>query len=245
MIGETLLECKYLLKTKLGKTVFLIISFLSLLLLGTGLLAAQEILTATDYFDSISEQYGAVNDYQADIVISREEEEMKGILYYKNPNLLRIDFIEPEEQVLAIDGKQLTIYLPQHSVIMQQQLKRHSSATIATMASSQGLHLLRSNYSIAYLEGPEPVPLEEGSREMVVKLKLVGRSTNAGFRQLEVSVGENGLIRRIIGVTLGYEDLQFDFKNLVINRGIPDARFNYESPASANVFDNFLFEPEG
>lgn len=207
--------------------------------------SAQEILTATDYFDSISEQYGAVNDYQADITITRGEEEMTGTLFYKSPNLLRIDFTEPEEQVLAVDGRQLTIYLPQHSVIMQQELNRHSSATIAAMASNQGLHLLKSNYSIAYLEGPEPVPLEEGSREMVTKLKLEWRTTNAGFRQLELSVGENGLIRRIIGVTLDYEDLQFDFENLVINRGIPDARFDYESPASANVFDNFLFEPEG
>ena len=242
MIGTTLLECKNLLKTKMKITVFFL---LIVLLSGTGLLVAQEILTATDYFDSISEQYGAVNDYQADIIISREDEEMIGTLYYKTPNLLRIDFSEPEEQVLAIDGEQLTIYLPQHSVIMQQELKRHSSATVATMASNQGLHLLRRNYSIAYLEGPEPVPLEEDSREMVIKLKLVARTANAGFRQLELSVGENGLIRRIIGVTLGYEDLQFDFENLVINRGIPDARFDYESPASANVFDNFLFEPEG
>lgn len=242
MIGKTLR--KRIVKLKLKS---FIVPFLLLFGIFSGgiALSAQEILTATDYFDSISEQYGAVNDYQADITITRDEEEMKGTLYYKNPNLLRIDFSEPEEQVLAIDGSQLTIYLPQHSVIMQQQLKRHSAATISTMASNQGLHLLKRNYSIAYLEGPEPMPLEEGSREMVVKLKLVWRTTNAGFRQLEISVGENGLIRRIIGVTLGYENLQFDFKNLVINRGIPDARFDYESPASANVFDNFLFEPEG
>ena len=242
MIGTTLLRRKKLLKTKIYKLGFLL---LSCFFCGAGAVTAQEILTATDYFDSISKQYGGVEDYQAEITITREEEEMQGTLYYKNPNLLRIDFAEPEKQVLAVDGEQLTIYLPQHSVIMRQKLNRHSSATIATMASNQGLHLLRRNYSIAFLEGPEPMPLEEGSRERVVKLKLVARSSNAGFRQLEVSVGENGLIRRIIGVTLSYEDLQFDFENLVINRGIPDARFNYESPASANVFDNFLFEPEG
>jgi len=242
MIGKTLPKRRSILK----QSVF-IVYFLFLFMLGLEgtVLTAQEILTATDYFDSISDQYGTVNDYQAEIEIVKGEEEMSGTMFYKNPHLLRINFFKPEEQVLCIDGKLLTIYLPQHSVIMQQQLTQHSDATLAVMASNQGLHLLKRNYSIAYLEGPEPMPLEDGSREMVVKLKLVWRSTNAGFRQLEISVGENGLIRRIMGVTLEYQNLQFDFKNIAINRGIPDARFDYESPASANVFDNFLFEPEG
>jgi len=206
---------------------------------------AQDIRTATDYFDWVSEQYGKIEDYQAEVKIIRDETEMAGELFYKNPNLLRIDFSDPEEQVLVVDGKKLTIYIPRHSVIMEQPLKRRSSASVASMASSQGLHLLKRNYSIAYLEGPDPLPLDKDSRVRVVKLKLVWRTNDAGFRQLIVSVGENGLIRRIIGVTLEYEELQFDFTNIVINQEIPDARFEYESPASANIFNNFLFEPEG
>jgi outer membrane lipoprotein-sorting protein len=210
-----------------------------------GAVSAQEIMTANDYFNSISERYGRVDDYEARLTITREEEAVTGTVYYKNPNLLRINFSEPEEQVLALDGELLTIYIPAHSVIMQQSIKRHSSATLASMASSQGLNLLKRNYSIAYLSGPDPVPLDEESEEMVIKLKLEWKSTDEGFRQLEISVGENGLIRRIVGVTGGYENIQFDFTNIIINRNIPDARFQYESPASANVFNNFLFDPEG
>ena len=59
-----------------------------------------------------------------------------------------------------------------------------------------------------------------------------------------MSIGENGLIRRIIGVTVDYENIQFDFENILVNQNIPEARFRYDSPASANVFENFLFEPE-
>lgn len=210
-----------------------------------GAVSAQEIMTANDYFDSISERYGRVDDYEARLSITRGEDAMTGTVYYKNPNLLRIDFSEPEEQVLALDGELLTIYIPTHSVIMQQSIKRHSSATLASMASSQGLNLLKRNYSIAYLTGPDPVPLDEDGDEMVVKLKLEWKSTDEGFRQLEISVGENGLIRRIVGVTVGYEKIRFDFSNIIINQNIPDARFQYESPASANVFNNFLFDPEG
>lgn len=211
----------------------------------SGAASAQEILTANDYFDSISQRYGRVDDYQAGLTITRGESVMMGTVFYKNPNLLRIDFSEPEEQVLALDGELLTVYIPEHSVIMQQNIERRSSAAIASMASSQGLVLLKRNYSIAYLSGPEPVPIDEESNERVTRLKLERRTNDEGFRQLEMSVGENGLIRRIVGLTVGYEKIQFDFSNIIINQNIPDARFQYESPASANVFNNFLFDPEG
>ena len=113
------------------------------------------------------------------------------------------------------------------------------------MASQQGLELLKRNFSVAYLVGPDPVPLDEADvPEMVVKMKLDWRSTDEGFRQLEISIGENGLIRRIKGVTVGYENIQFDLTNILVNQNIPDARFEYESPATANIFENFLFEPE-
>lgn len=240
------------------KTQFLFCIVSVLLISVSPLLVAQEILTAEKYFDSISEIYGAIEDYQADITITQGEDVMKGVLFYKLPNLLRIDFTDPEEQVLAVDGESLTIYIPGHSVIMHQKLKKRSSSTIATMASSQGLQLLKRNYSVAYLLTPNPVPLEAEEAEdpkeeqvpqgegveQVIKLKLDWRSTDEGFRQIVMSVGENGLIRRIIGVTVGYENIQFDFENILVNQNIPEARFQYDSPASANVFENFLFEPE-
>jgi len=227
--------------------VILIFFFLPFLCIG------QEILTAEKYFDTISEIYGDIEDYQADIVITQDETVMTGVLFYKQPNLLRINFEEPEEQVLVVDGEALTIYIPEHSVIMHQPLKKRSSTTITNMASEQGLLLLKRNYSVAYLIGPDPVPLdeplpeEEGEipfPEMVIKMKLDWRSTDEGFRQLEISIGENGLIRRINGVTVGYENIQFDLMNILVNQNIPDARFDYESPATANIFENFLFEPE-
>lgn len=213
----------------------------------------QEFLTAEKYFDSISEIYGDIEDYQADIIITQDETVMTGVLFYKQPNLLRINFTEPEEQVLVVDGEALTIYIPEHSVIMHQPLKKRSNTTITNMASQQGLQLLKRNYSVAYLVGPDPLPLDElppgqegeaPLREMVIKMKLDWRSTDEGFRQLEISIGENGLIRRINGVTVGYENIQFDLKNILVNQNIPEARFDYESPATANIFENFLFEPE-
>mgnify|MGYP006275147955 CR=1 FL=1 len=211
----------------------------------TAVLPAQEIQTASAYFSQVSDRYGDIEDYVADISIITEENESFGALAYRIPNQLRIDFEEPTGQVMVSDGELLQVYIPRYNVVLQQPLRRRSDQALAALANEQGLTLLRENYSIAFLDTPDLVPLEEDSDEMVRKLRLNWRTTDQGYRQLIISVTEDLLIRRIVGVTSNYEEVQFDFENLETNVGLPDARFEYEAPSSANNFNNFLFEGEG
>jgi outer membrane lipoprotein-sorting protein len=207
-------------------------------------LSAQEIQTAENFFDQMSESYGEVKDYIAKVTITQEKEAMAGMLYYKSPNLLRIDFTSPADQVLVTDGSKLTVYIPLYRVVMSQTLKRHSAATISSMASRQGLILLKRNYSIAYVEGPGRVPLDASSSVPVTKLKLTWRTNSEGFREMILAVNNQNMICRIDAVTVGYQKIQFNFEDIKTNQNIPDARFKYDSPASANVQENFLFEPD-
>ena len=207
--------------------------------------AAQErIVTANEYLNFVSAQYGSIEDYEANVTITKGKEKMTGIIYYKTPSLLRINFSNPREQVLVVDKEKLVIYIPKYRVIMQQKLKKKGGVSGAGMASREGLRILKRNYIVSYLESPDFVPLDEGSTEMVKKLKFVWRTADEGFRQLIMSVGEDNLIRRMVCVTADYTEMQFDFTDIKTNEGIPDTRFEYDSPASANVFENFLFEAE-
>jgi len=208
--------------------------------------AAQEILTAGEFFDQVSEKYGTIEDYIAQITITHDETTMEGTVYYKAPALLRIDFSQPEDQVLVVDGEQLMLHLPQHHVVMKQSLEQSSSAGItgAGMASEKGLQLMKRSYSIAFLEGPESIPLEEESDIMVHKLKLAWRTPGEGFRQLKMSVTQNNMIRRLVGITGNYERFQFDFTDIRTNQDIPESRFEYDEPPSAYRIDNFLFDPK-
>ncbi|MFP4364505.1 MAG: LolA family protein [Spirochaetia bacterium] len=203
---------------------------------------SQDITTAETYFSSIGDNYARIQDYRSQIVISQEDTRLSGILYYKHPSMLRLDFSEPEEQVLVSDGEKLYLYLPDYRVVMEQRLRQGDTADVAGMASREGLEILQENYSVAYVTGPSPVPLEEDSQEMVVKLRLTWRTTEEGFRQIDIAIGENGLIRRIEGVTIDYRQVRFDLLNTQTNIDIPDNRFEYELPSNANVFENFLFE---
>ena len=227
----------------------LLICIISIFFLLSFTVSSQELVTALSFFERVSEHYGEIFDYVAGITITQgsgdSETASKGVIYYKSPNLLRIDFTEPKEQVICVTGEDLMIYLPTQVVVMTQKLKRHSDATLASMASSQGLDLLEKGYSIGYLDGPDPVPLEDGSNEMVTKLKLEWRTTEQGFRQIEMSIGKDNTIRRMKAVTPEMEEVQFDFTEIVTNQNIPDVRFEYEAPASAYEIKNFLFEPEG
>ena len=222
---------------------FFILPFLLIVFIFSPL-SGQDILTAAQFFDSISDIYGSIDDYEARISIVTSEISMEGVLFYKSPNLLRINFSEPEEQVISVNNDILTLHIPDQNVIMQQKLQRHTDATLAVMASKEGLELLRKGYSVAFLKGPDPVFLEEDSEELVRKLNLVWRKTDEGYRQIEMSITEDGMIRRMKGLTVNYETFQFDFTEIRINQSIPLSRFEYESPPSAYVMNNFLFEPE-
>lgn len=222
---------------------------ISILFFAAFTLSAQELVTAVSFFERISGQYGDVFDYEAEIAITQGTGDSavtsSGVIYYKSPNLLRIDFTEPEEQVISVTGEDLMIYLPSQVVVMTQKLKRHTDASLAAMVSSQGLDLLKKGYSIGYLDGPDPVPLDEESNELVTKLMLEWRTTEQGFRQIEMSIGKDNMIRRMKAVTPEMEEVQFDFTGIETNQNIPDIRFDYEAPASAYEIKNFLFEPEG
>ena len=209
------------------------------------LISGQEIVTAAKYLDMVSETYGAIRDYEANIVIRSGNSEMSGKVSYLSPSFLRIDFTSPAEQVIVFNGEQLTIYLPEYRAVLSQNINqsRRSAAAGAGMASAQGLTMLKRGYVSSFVTGPNPEPLDASSRERVVKLRLARNSLSEGFREIILSIDhETKLIRRIEGQTITGSNVRFDFTNVKTNQGIPEQRFIYDSPASANMYNNFLFK---
>ena len=197
----------------------------------------QGITTASDFFKSISERYSEVQDYEADVTITIGKTEMSGRVSYKQPEMLRIDFSDPAEQVVLFNGSDLTIYLPGSSAILEQNV----SGNEANAATAEGLSLMRRYYTVAYQSGQDAVPLDDGSDEMVVNLLLQRRSATESFREIKLSVDPSTkLIRRVHATTAQDEDYIFDIFNYKLNSNISDQRFIYDPPSSANNYNNFL-----
>jgi len=206
---------------------------------------SQEIITAERYLETVSERYGSIKDYEAHIVIRSGSSEMIGNISYLSPSFLRIDFTRPSEQVIVFNGELLTVYLPEYRAVLNQNITpSRRPAAGASLASAQGLALLRRNYVPSFVTGPNPVILDEKAqtREEVVKLRLTRRNISEGFREIILSISPGSrTIRRIEGRTIADTQVQFDFTNIRTNQGIPEMRFIYDSPASAYMYNNFLF----
>jgi outer membrane lipoprotein-sorting protein len=206
---------------------------------------AQEIITAGRYLELVSDTYGAIRDYEANIVIRSGNIDMVGIVSHLTPSFLRIDCTQPAEQVIVFNGELLTIYLPEFRATLNQTInpsRRTTGAAGASLASAQGLTMMRRNYGPSFVTGPNPEPLEGNSRENVIKLRLTRSSVSEGFREIILNINpETRLIRRIEGRTIAETNVRFDFTNMRVNQGIPEQRFIYDSPASSNMYNNFLF----
>jgi outer membrane lipoprotein-sorting protein len=205
-------------------------------------LFGQEIITAEAYLKMVSENYTAIRDYEASITIRSGNSDMIGNVSYLQPCFMRIDFSRPAEQVIVFNGDALIIYLPEYRAVLNQDIKRKPGASGANLASAQGLSLLMRNYVSSFVTGPNPEPLDGNSGERVIKLRLTRRTTSEGFREIILSINPTTkLIRRVEGRTIGEGELRFDFTNIRTNVGIPEARFAYDTPPSANMYNNFLF----
>ena len=205
---------------------------------------ATEIVSAEKYFAGLSAAYGRIKDYEAVVSITEGKTTYHGNLSYKSPLFLRIDFDDPPKMVLCFDGQKLIWFSPQNEVVLEQDYKKKTNNQIESMATAQGLILLQRNYSIAFLNatGAAPVPLEDGSRELVSKLKLVSRGSTS-YSQMIISVKDN-LIRRVEGTQTNGDKVVMDFTNIRTNQGVPDSRFVYDAPPYANVIQDWLFDPE-
>lgn len=201
-----------------------------------------EMVSAEKYLSNLSASFGAIKDYEAAITITQGKTTSRGRISYKSPMYLFIHFDDPADQVICFDGEQLTVYLPSEQVVLQQRYKKKTPSQIESLVTAQGLSLMQRNYSVAYLTGPAPVPLDDGSREMVVKLRLISRGTSS-YSQLVISV-EGSVIRRVEGTLSSGDKVQMDFQNIKVNQGIPASRFAYDPPPYANVVQDWLFDPE-
>ena len=219
----------------------LIISFCALFV--STVLFAQNITTASAYFKTISEYYGTIKDYEVDFEIKIEKNESRGKLSFKAPNLVRMDYTNPEEQVICFNGDILTIYIKEPAeAVLQQQVTPGSAGSATNLSTPQGLSLMSRYYTVAYETGQNAEPLEEGSDEMVVKLILTRKSASEAFRYIKLAINnETKLIRRIEAVTPKGEEFVFDFFDYVLNQDLSEQRFVYDAPSSANNYNNFLF----
>ena len=115
--------------------------------------------TAGDFFETISEKYSKIEAYTASFKFTtglRSNIVQEGVISFKNPNFLRMDYTKPADQVLNVNLSKLSIYVPAHDTLFEQTINTEEDASVlaTTGITSQGLSLFNSNYTISYVNGP-------------------------------------------------------------------------------------------
>ncbi len=205
----------------------------------------QTILTAGNFFKSVSEYYATIKDYEASFTINAGGTKMSGKVSFKAPNLLRMDFDDPADQVIVFSDNRLLMYLPLSNATFIQEVEKDSSGSAAeagNLATPQGLYLMNRYYFIAYEKSQSAEPLTEDSNENVVKLILSRKTVAEGFKTINLAINpETLLIRYIKAVTTDDRIFEFSFTGYILNTNIPDVRFVYDSPSDSNNYYNFLY----
>jgi outer membrane lipoprotein-sorting protein len=206
-----------------------------------GTAAAQEAQTASAFLDRVSEHYAGIKDYRANLVVRWPGRSESGVILYKAPNNIKITYSSPQDQVLVINNNIMQLYLPRYNSVMEQRLP--SGEASPGMLTGNGLKILKENYSVSYINGPQLQPLAPGSNIMVYKLRLEWRVFSEGFRTLDLSIDRNLNIIRIEAVTSLFEKVQFDYSGITLNQNIPNAEFvlELEETNKSIKHPNFLF----
>ncbi len=202
---------------------------------------SQNITTAAAFFSSVSDTYAQIFDYTVDMDITTGSSTNSATAMFKRPDMLRVDFKSPLEQCIVFSGNTLLIYLPEYRTILRHEIEQ-SSAGGTSLATPQGLSLMKRSYTIQYETSASPVQIEEIPSEPVVVLIMNRKNAAETFKTLRVMISpQSKLIRRIEAIPISGKKVIFDFYNYKLNMGIGSKNFIFDAPPTAKVLDNFLF----
>ncbi len=198
------------------------------------------VVTAATFFSQVSDKYATINNYVVNVTIKNGKSLQNGILRYRKPNFVRLDFFSPPGQFIIFANDMLTIYLPYLDVVLSQKAEGANSAS--TLGTAAGLSLMKRSYIISFEKDSRPHPLYEGSREMAIILSMERRSGSEPFRRLRVMINpDTYLIRRIEGTPVMGDDIAFDFSDYRINPGVPGSFFVFEAEHTTTILNDFLY----
>jgi outer membrane lipoprotein-sorting protein len=152
----------------------------------------------------------------------------------KSKGKLRIDYIKPTKDIIALVGENFTYYQPRINQALKSTLAKASkgkaSGYIGLYGLDSSLKSLVSTYNIDYLKD------EEINGQPATVLRLTPKS-NGQVASVDIWVLQNGLPSQWKVVERNGDHTIFTLKNLELNANIPDSAFNVNIPHGTKIVD--------
>ena len=114
----------------------------------------------------------------ATLTTLNKEQTSAGRMYIQKPHAIRWEYTHPASQTILYKDSKLQIYTPSRKQVLQSTIKADDRTSVALLFLS-GVGTLRKSFTIT------PLPSTE---EAMARLRLVPRSTQAGFTELQIAV---------------------------------------------------------
>jgi outer membrane lipoprotein-sorting protein len=148
---------------------------------------------------------------------------------------LRIDYIKPNKDIIALVGENITYYQPRINQALKSTMAKASKGKASGLAGLHGLdsslRSLLSSYNIDILKD------EEINGQPTTVLRLIPKSNGQQFASIDIWVLQNGLPSQWKWVERNGDHTIVTLKNLELNAKIPDSAFNVNIPNGTKIVD--------
>lgn len=159
--------------------------------------------------------------------------EGQGQWYQRRPSRFRMDFTDPEEDLIVADGQHLWLYYPSTHPGQVIQSRLGSRRRGAAIVDLQGriFQLARSRYDVSYA-GRDTL-----SGAAVHRVELTPQGSEADYRRVEVWLdAESLLVRRLVFEDRGQTVRTVTLDEIRTGVTLPDSLFHFRIPETAEVF---------
>lgn len=156
---------------------------------------------------------------------SKMEQEFKGTLSMKKPNLYRL---ESEHQTLVTDGSTVWAYSPVNKQVVIDRYKENQNS----ITPDRFLMNLPDSYYATVLG------VEQGQPHTLVVLKLVPKDDRSFVKSVKLWVDDaSWVVRKILVVDVNETETTYAIHSVNLNTNLKDARFSFSPPAGTEVVD--------
>jgi outer membrane lipoprotein-sorting protein len=153
----------------------------------------------------------------------------------KSKGKLRIDYIKPTKDIVALIGENFTYYQPRINQAFKSTLAKASKGKMGSYVGplfglNSSLKSLVNTYNIDYLKD------EEIDGQAATVLRLVPKASGQ-VASIDIWVLQNGLPSQWKVVERNGDHTIFTLKNLQLNANIPDSAFNVNIPNGTKIVD--------
>jgi outer membrane lipoprotein-sorting protein len=203
-----------------------------------------DFITVSDVVKKVRKRFSEIDSYQAKFTIHSTKmgktRHQTGILKYKAPNRLLIQFFQPSGQKIVSNGSMMWIYIPSLNVVAEQDLKSGDQGLFGSGTKS-GLRRLFSKYHYRFDSKEQP---EEADGEKYYTLFLKQKESRSGYKHLKLWVNSDYMIQKAEGKTTTGKQVTISFSNISTDVRHPSGIFKFDIPPRARVIKNPMISEE-